>query len=316
MLNPGKQRPQKKVESGFTLVEVIAAVGILAAVMIGFSTLLGSVGAAQQIIERERVATRALSNEVEKIQSIKWDDLMPRPATFATCALDDLRTSYPAIVTSPEVLSVDRVNVTITRTVKWHLSDTPVTCDEGAKDRPEPKSITINATWDNGRGKTMTLETKVVRSRWSEGPTNFEIGTRTTLAQEISLANSADWCPVYTDGSNSVSGGTATSTGTTIVTRFNSNKAICGFSVTGLTAGKVYTAVMNVYVPVGSQPIEMAVQGGHRGGVAPADGTWYTLTATWTQTGSNIVVGPKIQTGVTNPGFSEAIIGSLKIFQH
>lgn len=308
--------PKQANEKGFTLVEVIAAVGILAAVMIGFSTLLGSVGAAQQIIERERVATRALSNEVEKVQSIRWDDLMPRPAGFATCSLDDIRTSYPAIVTTPEVLSVDRVNITVTRSVKWHLSDAQVTCDEGAKDRAEPKAVFITATWDNGRGKTMTLETKVVRSRWSEGPTNYAVGTRTALAQEVPMSNAGGWCPIYTDGSLNASGGSATSTGTTIVARFLSNNAICGFPVTGLTTGKVYTAVMKVYVPVGSQPVEMGVQGGHRGGVAPADGEWYTLTATWTHTGSTVVVGPKIQTGVTNPGFSEAVIGSLKIFQH
>jgi len=309
-------RARSTSDSGFTLVEVIAAVGILAAVMIGFSTLLGSVGAAQQIIERERVATRALSNEVEKIQSIRWDDLMPRPENFATCSLDELRTAYPAVVTSPEVLAVDRVNVTITRTVIWQLSDTPVTCEEGAKDRAEPKEISITATWDNGRGKTMTIDTKVVRSRWSEGPTNYEVGTRTTLAQEISLASASGWCPAYSDGASSVTGGGATSTGTTIVTRFNTSSAICGFNVTGLAVGKVYTAVMETYVPVGSQPVEIAVQGGHRGGVAPADGEWYTLAVTWTHTASSVMVGPKVQTGVTNPGFSEAVIGSLKIYQH
>lgn len=315
MLRTLRSDPRKN-NGGFTLVEVIAAVGILAAVMIGFSTLLGSVGAAQQIIERERVATRALSNEVEKVQSIRWDDLMPRPESFATCALDDIRTSYPAVVTSPEVLSVDRVNVTVTRTVKWHLSDAAVTCDDGSKDRAEPKAVFITATWDNGRGKTMTLETKVVRSRWSEGPTNYAVGTRTALVQEITMANAGGWCPVYTDGPLNASGGSATSTGTTIVTRFSSNNAICGVPVNGLTTGKVYTAVMDVYVPVGSQPVEMGVQGGVRGGVAPADGQWYTLTTTWTHTGSSVVVGPKIQAGITNPGFSEAIVGSLRIFQH
>jgi prepilin-type N-terminal cleavage/methylation domain-containing protein len=303
-------------QKGFTLVEVVAAVGILASVMIGFSTLLGSVGAAQQIIERERVATRALSNEVEKVQSIKWDDLMPRVEGSTSCSLDNIRTSYPAITPGPEVLSEDRVNVTVTRTLKWHLSDTLITCDDTSKDRAEPKSVSITVTWDNGRGKTMTLDTKVVRSRWSEGPTNYGVGTRTTLAQEVSMASAADWCQSYTDGSVSASGGAATSTGTTIVTKFGKQNAICGISLTGLTQGKVYTAVMKVYVPVESQPVELAVQGGHRGGVAPADGEWYTLTTTWTHTGSAVVVGPKIQTGVTNPGFSEAVIQSLKIFQH
>jgi hypothetical protein len=130
------------------------------------------------------------------------------------------------------------------------------------------------------------------------------------------MASAAEWCPSYAEGSTNLSGGVATSTGTTIVTKFGKQNAICGINVTGLTQGKVYTAVMKVYVPVDSQPVELAVQGGHRGGVAPADGQWYTLTTTWTQKGSGVVVGPQIQTGVTNPGFSEAVVQSLKIFQH
>lgn len=316
MLSNRKPMP-KRPEAGFTLVEIVAAVGILAAVMIGFSTLLGSVGASQQILERERVATRALSNEVEKIQATRWDDLMPRPTPFEPCQLEDLRTAYPAVVTTPETISIDRVDVTITREVKWYLSDTPVACNETSKNNAEPKVVEITATWDNGKGKTVSIDTKVVRSRWSEGPLNTDIGTRTSLTQDVSMASNSGWCPSYTDGGTSASsGGSASSTGTTVVIRFARNNSICGPTITGLTAGKVYTAVVELYVPVGSQPVELGVQGGIRGGVVPADGQWYTVTATWTQTGSSVVVGPKIQTGVTNPGFSEAIVKSIEIYQH
>lgn len=304
-------------QRGFTLVEVVAAIGILAAVMIGFSTLLGSVGASQQILERERVATRALTNEVEKIQATRWDDLMPRTTPYAPCEIEDLRTANPTIFTTPEVVSTGRVAVTITRTVKWHLSDSLVACDDESKNRAEPKVVEITATWDNGKGKTMTASTKVIRSRWTEGPTNTKIGTRASLAKEVSMSSSAGWCPSYSEnGSTATSAGSATSTGTTMGVRFNRNSGICGPNVTGLTPGSVYTAVLDVYVPVGSQPVELGVQGGIRGGVVPADGQWYKVTATWTQSGTSVVVGPKIQTGVTNPGFSEAIVNSLKIYQH
>lgn len=307
---------RKDTQKGFTLVEIVAAVGILAAVMLGFSTLLGSVGSAQQIIERERVATRALSNEVEKIQAIRWDDLMPRPVVYSSCEIDDLRTGYPAVVTEPEVLSVGRVNVTVTREIRWYLSDTPVSCSEADKNKAEPKVVLITATWDNGRGKTMSLETQVVRSRWSEGPTNLDIGTKPSLEREISMASATNWCPIYNEGGASLSGGSATSTGTTVQISFAKNNAVCGVNVTGLISGNTYTAVMEVFVPQGSQPVELGIQDGTRGGVAPADGNWYTLTATWTQSGTSNIIGPKVQKGMANPGFSQAIVRQLDIFKH
>lgn len=323
----------RRGDAGFTLIELVVSATIIAAVLTTFTVFMLSVANTQRTASMTRTAERILASQVEATSAIKWDDLMLTPTSnYVLCDLpnDALvkqdRVSTQAVAAGPELVTTpDGLKVSITRNVQWVTDGTQVICSNtsNAKDRGEMKKVTVTVTWADGT-ETRTRSATIFRSRWAELPTVSSVPQPYgSFLTQVSTSTKTPWNVSYTrqQGDTPETGALDSN-----VTVFNSNeiKAIfydtgtrtVGATVTGLTAGKTYIAVMKVMVPnnAGSVPVNLDVVGVRRSGLALANGTYYILSNTWQETGTSRVVGVS-----PDPSYSrsaaEAYIVSLTIYQ-
>lgn len=160
-------------DAGFTLVEAMVAVVIIAGVVMAQASLLVLGAKAQTRLTAQRAASSVLQNEIENLQAAPWDDLMMTPATIVQnggriplCNIggNDLRSSAQ-IVRPSSVLREEGVTFLVTREVVWTSTDDTVTCDATPNDRADTKTITVSVTW-NSEGQENTREGSVIVSRY------------------------------------------------------------------------------------------------------------------------------------------------------
>lgn len=160
-------------EDGFTLPEMVVATAIIVSVVAGFAVFMTGVIGTQRSSLLEKNADRTLAQQIELVNGVTWDNLMRAPAgAYSDCLLDSSRVSTQAVRPGPEKYKTDEEDVSITRTVKWLITNVDVTCGGANADRAEPKIVTITATWNDGdtqRNKTAS----VTRSRWAEVTPNL-----------------------------------------------------------------------------------------------------------------------------------------------
>ena len=116
-----KKNRYTRDDSGFTLVEVVIAAGIIAGVIAAFTVFLTNVAQVQNTSSMTRTASRLVSAELEKISGAKWDDLMSPPPSGSGngCTLTSSRKSLQIVQTGPTTITSDGLPVSITRTVVW-----------------------------------------------------------------------------------------------------------------------------------------------------------------------------------------------------
>lgn len=307
-------KPSRKTmhndESGFTLVEMIIASGIIVASVTAFILFMTGVAGTQRSASLDRDADRALSQQVELLNGLSWDNLMNAPTgSYSDCTLDNTRSSTQAVRPGPETVTVDGMAVSIARTVTWTATGDPVTCSSTNKDRADTKTVTVTATWNDGSTQR-TRSVSTVRSRWAEtAPDPAGIAAnQPTLFATVPVNSVANWSCVG-------SGGTVTSDGVYITAMFPATGATtCGYSVSGLTPGKVYSAVMDVFVPATAAPVELDANGVARGGIATPSGTWQTVTDTWIETSASRLIGPYVS-AAKRPIGSNVKVRSITVYQ-
>jgi hypothetical protein len=314
-------RPHKD-ESGFTLIEMVIASGIIVAVIAVFAMFLASAAGIEQTMNLQRISSRVLGDQVEALNGISFDNLVMASTSGTTtdCMYrDGIRRSTRAVKAGPEKHTVDGLTVAITRTVTWQSSGVIVgTVTDGTNgtfcdEKSEPKKVTLTASWLDG-GYTRTASVSTIRSKWAEalpGTPSSHAAGGLIEAGAPHVDSAAGWC-YTTDGQN---GSTALSeNGVLLATLEGSGDAFCGYNMTGLTPGMSYTAVMDVSVPLTGVPVDLQVAGVGRGSQAPADNTWHTLTYTWTETGTSRIVGPAAALSATRGPATQVRVRSLTLY--
>lgn len=311
-------------EQGFTLVEVVLSMGIIAVTLTLFALMLTNLANIQGDLDRQRIAERILYGEAEKISAMRWDNIMPNPSSgrFANCALNNVLTSTQAVNSGPETFTVDSVEVSITRNVQWHLSETAVECTDENKFRAEPKRITINATW-NGKSETKTKSLVIIRSRWAEAPLESELrgntGRATSVVYEEGFTSAANWCGSYSDPDTNtlLTPGSASLLNNGLNLNFGANQeGVCGIVLTSLEVGKSYTLVATVTVPDNSTETTIAVQGNGEGALALPGVGATVLTHSWVETSTSRRVGFAIPAASENENGDTAFISSFVIYKN
>lgn len=308
----------RRDERGFTMVEMVIASAMIAALIAIFMVFFGQSTSTHQKLGYIRTAERVLASEMETLAAVTFDNLILAPDTgdYQDCVfLSGVRRSTRAVDPAPQTRTVDGLPITISRTVTWQHSgetvsattgeDGVVTCDEKA----QPKLVTVTVTWNDGQRDQERVAT-VVRSRWAES-----LDPASGPASSLVEAGRADmhtvdaWCP---SGPHTV-----TSTdGIAVITL--ADLTACGATITGLTAGATYTAVMTVSVPPTSPPIEIEADTIGRGSiVASATNTWQTISITWQQTdGTTRTIGPAIAAGNAHIPDSQVRVSSLVVYKN
>jgi prepilin-type N-terminal cleavage/methylation domain-containing protein len=298
-------------QKGFTFAEVIVATGIIGVVLLMFGLMLISSANLQKSIFSTQNVDRVLAQESEQINSMRWDNIMLTPATYAVCDIDGERFSNQSVNPGPTIFVRDGTEVSITRNVTWKNSETPVECTLTNKNKIEPKIITIVATWlENGEEKTKTLE--IVRSKWAEAPSetiSIPSGNNLALFYQDPLNNPSIWCQSYNGPNGLISGGTATpNTSSALNLIFSSNDAICGIELQGLSIGEIYTVVAEFSVPENSSAVTLTTNNSLQGtGLALANRGVTRLSHSFVATNSSEIVGLKI------PGHIDYLAGSTVI---
>lgn len=312
---------QLKREEGFTLVEVVLSMGIIAITLTLFALMLTNAANLQSDLNEQRVAERILYGESEEIASMRWDNIMPSPGegSFTTCQLDGDTYSTQAVNSGPESIIVDNLEVSITRTIEWYLSGATVECTNANKFRAEPKKITINATWD-GRTGTKTKSLVIIRSRWAEAPLSSEqrgrTGERTSLVYSEDFSSSASWCNPYVGASGGTinPGSAALANGGLTLTFGAGSEGICGVEISGLTPGTLYTAVVSVAVPTNDTEVTVAANGMLEGGLAIPGGGTTILTTSWVETSTSRLVGIAVPAASTTDSGDIAVITQFRVY--
>lgn len=306
---------------GFTLVEVVLSMGIIAITLTLFALMLTSSANLQSDLDEQRIAERILYGEAEEIASMRWDNIMenPIPAAYETCQLDGDTYSTQAVNPGPESITIDNLEVSVTRDITWYLSEANVECTDANKFRAEPKQIVITATWD-GRSGPQTKSLTIVRSRWAEAPLSGDsLGRNGELASSVyseDFSDSSLWCNSYTDDSGTlVSPGSASLVGGSLTLELGANQeGICGVNIQGLTTGTIYTAVITVSIPSEDTPVSLSVDGEGNGPIAVPGGGETVLTTTWIQQGAEKRIGVSVPSLYASETGDTAIVTSFRIF--
>lgn len=110
-----KQSKKTLDSSGFTLVELLVTIGVLALAMIGIATLFYSIQYTQQQSRYVDAATRAAQREVEILRNNSYNNLQPGQTINFTSDLPDNLPSNrtgTVVVTEPDP-GLRRVDVTV-----------------------------------------------------------------------------------------------------------------------------------------------------------------------------------------------------------
>ena len=119
----------RHARSGFTLIEVLVAVTVLA---VGVVAMAGSAGAVTRMISRGKFDTRAVQLATQRVEMLR------RAAYFATPRCTGLASGGP--VTTPDHV-----------TLSWTVAVTPT-----------GRNVTVSATYATGRGtRTEVLTTYI-----------------------------------------------------------------------------------------------------------------------------------------------------------
>jgi prepilin-type N-terminal cleavage/methylation domain-containing protein len=317
-LNPASRKSQQE---GFTLVEVVLSMGIIAITLTLFALMLTSSANLQSDLDEQRTAERILYGEAEEIAAMRWDNIMrnPIPAAYGTCQLDGDTYSTQAVNPGPETITIDNLEVSITRNITWYLSDTPVECTDANKFRAEPKQIVITASW-NGRSGPQTKSLTIIRSRWAEAPLSGESRSRNgELATSIyteDFSNSGIWCSSYTNSEGVlINPGTADLVGGGLRISLGADQeGVCGINLQGLEIGKIYTAVITVSVPADGTAVSIAVEGEGKGPIANAGGGDVVLTTSWVEKSTSQRIGITVPDIYTSENGDTALITDFRVY--
>lgn len=280
-------------DSGFTLIETVVASAIILVCLVGFSGLMMSLSASQRLSQNTDAAQQVLTQEMEHLATVPFDDLMKTPSPYTDCTLTTSRRSAQA-VRPADTVNNSGLTVQIARTVTWVTSGDPVECTSSAKDRDDMKRVAVTVTWADSPASgspTHSMSAAVLRSRFLDAPSISSAAPVSVLLTTVSTASTAPWTATfggYTSGvfldlySGHVRG---------ILP--DGGRALMATTVTGLNPGHTYTAVLNVKVPAqsGSTPVTAVAAGVTEQGLVPADGQWHVVTVTWAETGTSRVVG-------------------------
>lgn len=115
--------------SGFTLVEVVVASGIIAAVMVAFALFIANIARVEDSAALNRTAARVMSAQLEKISGATWDDLMMPPTSGAVtpCVINANRTSFQIVQPGPTTITSDGLAVSVLQSVVWYNTVAPIT---------------------------------------------------------------------------------------------------------------------------------------------------------------------------------------------
>jgi prepilin-type N-terminal cleavage/methylation domain-containing protein len=298
-------------DRGFTMPELIVATGIILTVMAGFMVFITGVFSTQRSAELEKTASRVLAQQVAVVEGLAWDNLMMgTEGSNSDCPLDQGRVSTQAISTSTNTYQVGHEVVSISREARWFHDHQLITCAAGVKDQADMKVITLTAHWDD-HGTTRTRQATVLRSRWAETtPDPASVARQgSTLKVTVPVDDAAGWCQAPAGGSAAVDTGK-------IVVTFSSPTIACNYLVSGLTAGRTYTAVMDVYVPSNGSDVALNVTDAGNAGRAIANGTTQTVVKTWTETGTERAIGPIVADSNHYTAGSTATISSLVVYEN
>jgi len=129
MLKIKKKLNEAKKNSGFSLVEVVVAATIIAAVIASFAVFLTNVAQVENTAGTNRTASRIIAAELDKIAGARWDDLMSPPSSGSGtgCVITPSRLSLQIVQTGPTTVTSDVLPVSITRTVVWGKTLAPIT---------------------------------------------------------------------------------------------------------------------------------------------------------------------------------------------
>jgi len=129
MLKIKNKLNKAKKNSGFSLVEVVVAATIIAAVIASFTVFLTNVAQLENTAGTNRTASRIIVAELDKIVGARWDDLMSPPSSGsgAGCVITPSRLSLQIVQTGPTTVTSDGLPVSITRTVVWGKTLAPIT---------------------------------------------------------------------------------------------------------------------------------------------------------------------------------------------
>lgn len=308
-------------EGGFTLPEMIVATMIIASATVAFTLFMASIAATQRSAMLDKISDRVLTQQVEMLNALSFDNLMASPSgTYADCTLSTGRASTQAVRPGPETVSLDGLDVSVTRTITWTVSGTGVSCTSTDKDRSEPKTATVTVRWKDGT-VTRSKSSSVIRSREIEQdpPPSLISAHVPSVLTTLPVNSATNWC--VAGGSTNA---TAASDGTSVTITYSgtSGTATCGYMVAGLTAGSTYTAVVNVIVPAESTNIYLQKPGtswGTNSGttIATPTGTSQTLVSTWTQptTGSYYVRITATTANLTRPANSTVYVTGATIYE-
>jgi prepilin-type N-terminal cleavage/methylation domain-containing protein len=301
-----KFRQKTNDDRGFTITEMIIATAIIASIAAAFAAFAVSLASTQRSSNLDKIASRALADQVELVDAMMWDDIMLTPANgYSDCDLPENRVSKQTVRTGPETVNSDGIDISITRDVRWYITGSQVKCAGADKDRAELKVITLTAAW-NDNGKTQTSTVSILRSRSGEADAESRtLPPQRSLFLAAPTGSPSGWCT----GSTTVDGNVS-------VVFSDSGPSSCGYSVTGLTVGKHYTAIMEVFVPTDSTVVELEAQYMGRGGQGLPNGTWQTLVYTWYETATSREVGVATADDGTRPSGSSVQIRALRIYEN
>lgn len=317
------KRPNKtfRASEGFTLAEVVLSMGIIAITLTLFALMLTNSASLQSELDEQRIAERIVYGEAEEIAAMRWDNIMPNPTpnVYSTCQLNGDVYSTQAVNPGPETITVDNLEVSVTRSVIWYLSKNDVECTDENKFRAEPKEIIITATWNGETGpatKTLTL----VRSKWAEAPLAGEVrGREGELATSVyteQFDNASFWCASYTDaeGTNVNPGTASLLNGGLSIDLGSSQEGVCGVALTGLTPGTIYTMVATVSVPNGETAVGLAVEELQTGPLATPGGGDTVLTMSWVEADTEARVGISVPNPFESAADDSAFISDFRIY--
>lgn len=312
-----------KNSDGFTLVEVVLSMGIIAITLTLFALMLTSSANLQSDLNEQRIAERILYGEAEEVAAMRWDNIMknPVPQAYQTCQLDGDTVSAQSVNPGPETITIDNLEVSITRDITWYLSEADVECTDANKFRAEPKQIVINATW-NGRSGAETKSLTIIRSRWAEAPLSGDkVGQNGELVSSVYLEDFTDsslWCNSYTNDSGAlVNPGNASLAGGGLLIELGAEQeGVCGINLQGLSVGKIYTAVITVSVPAEDTAVGLSVEGKSQGPIATPGGGSTVLTTTWIESSTERRIGITVPDLYTSENGDTAVITSLQVYSN